>query len=96
MYLRLDAEGMVNILDEQHQSQYSATLDDFEGDYGQQFPVSILPDGHMKLGYNPNISFKSSDGSSEKVLGDLVWPDGDAILTDLPNLIIKMHLREGL
>jgi hypothetical protein len=95
MYLRLVAEGKVNILNEQHEIQYSATLTDFKTDYGSPFPINILPEGHMKLGYSKGVSFKSSDGGSEKVLGDLVWAEGDAIIADLPSLIPKMEAREA-
>lgn len=71
---------------------YMATPAEFEQDYGSPFPV--LPDGFTERYYRP--SEKHNVQNARGVEGQpMPWPEGDAILAAIDDLLAKQAAREN-
>lgn len=66
------------------EDSYSATLEQFEADYG--FPAPAIPDGWNEEFYEPGQRHFYADGNGAQPL-PLVWTDGDLIISALPALL---------
>jgi len=90
MRLQQFDDGVVLVVGEA--GEYRASAADFAADYGA--PAPALPAGAITRIYRPGEQHHTNSGDTAEP-GPLTWPDGDAILAALPQLLAARETREN-